>query len=222
MEFSLATDYWSYQWCHKKSVSQYHFNLQTNKVDALNNIGSHVPQNDIINPDIVENWFLSEESSCVPDNKKEAKQRSAKVNIFCCKSDFGERDLFFASVKEQIPCHYEINICANVLCYWMSPAEIEIVGLLESKKKVEPKKLNLKKSQASSINSANEASNLSNRRHNSKAATDEASVQSGIEKPLSGQEQKDLRERVRAMFIHGYDNYMSHAFPAVSEILFQK
>lgn len=144
-------------------------------------------------------------------------------------------EAYINSVEENTPCTYEIAICSDLVC---SPGGPSPTG----KPGAGPKGTasSGERSRGQTISTAHEdalqqfalsnegtAASLahppllqtlavaSSKRHTEMGAEVPAGAAGGT---VSTEEQEELRERARAMFYHGYDAYMQHAYPEVSDL----
>jgi hypothetical protein len=167
------------------------------------------------------------------------KMRTATVEVVCCGARRNMESTFILSVSEDrdTSCAYSMIVCHAPVCAYkdsLPDAEfIETVGVqrlsIPIARNGKPPGLSL--DAAEIIHDANTGeTKRSSRRSRASSKTESAQHQhrqlypqqrqnARISTPslqeVSDEEQIELKERVRSMFIRNYDAYMKHAYPKV-------
>lgn len=127
-----ADGWWSYRWCHKKEVRQFHIEPKQDKPTQDWSLGDfdavgrkqrtnqvHIGRNMRKRP-FISHFFLG--GQVCHENKK---RRSTEVRFQCCdehrpsKTERGrrkDRKAIFLSIGEKALCQYELYICVPKLC----------------------------------------------------------------------------------------------------------
>ena len=230
LTYSTESEWWSYKWCHESHVEQYHINHQLNDVlESVTRIGEYSSRQSTD----LQQVYMSVTADCIPDRSTDALFRTVAVSFHCCvngdikkQSDLADvQDLLIHSVREPTACHYEISICYKKLC--------DIFLDFMHKEKFDDIKnmpanvlLRLKDEQQGTSDqhpSATKESDSSSESDESSSTTNNNNRNKYEKYPLfSVEQQKDALERVRKMFYHAYDSYISYAYPEVIYIYILK
>ena len=122
-DYNVKNEWWTYRWCYKKSVDQLHFHGRGSEPSVHNRISRY--ESDEVGDSTVQH-FCGEEADCVTEDGDLLK-RMAKVTIRCCsaKSSLNPRrttrvdvrlDTYIRRVYEHSTCHYNIDVCSELLC----------------------------------------------------------------------------------------------------------
>lgn len=186
----------------------------------------YLPEQTTLSEFKIEQWYISSGADCVPNNSEDgsAKQRTAVVSIHCCNAQHAAPKHFIANVAEPQPCHYRFEICALDKCGVLSPSDIRIdpanaavkAVMIERKGSKDSKKLKWKTQESTDQKDAQSTKSYTRRDTSAK----KTSLSIFADRPLVEEQlQAELQEKVKQMFIHGYDAYMLNAYPSVSYIL---
>lgn len=192
-------DWWSYIWCYRDGVRQVHFDHQEKEITTTHFLGEFSEDESSARHHIYRNSM----ADCIPDNGG-LSTRYVETSIRCCDENtvsnyrrFGKlyesnQRSFIESVTEPRQCAYYINICTELLCD-------------------EGKRDNGAYTEEVGRDLLDERHPIIPSKRTQKQSTSVDSVT-----------QEKLLERVSAMFIHGYDSYLQHAFPEVEHFYFGK
>jgi hypothetical protein len=146
---TLNTGWWSYQWCHKKEVKQFHVDVGKGTIDPEWSLGKYTHSaRDEVKNNGEEAAFDDEEEEgdqTPPDDYFEGGQRcdetstyrKTKVQFKCCnqeenessskkkkkKKNSGPALAVFKSITENELCSYEAVICTPLLCEGSSSSD---------------------------------------------------------------------------------------------------
>eukprot|EP00603_Paraphysomonas_imperforata_P003268 CAMPEP_0114421152 /NCGR_PEP_ID=MMETSP0103-20121206/4927_1 /TAXON_ID=37642 ORGANISM="Paraphysomonas imperforata, Strain PA2" /NCGR_SAMPLE_ID=MMETSP0103 /ASSEMBLY_ACC=CAM_ASM_000201 /LENGTH=455 /DNA_ID=CAMNT_0001589657 /DNA_START=250 /DNA_END=1617 /DNA_ORIENTATION=+ len=128
-----AIDWWSYEWCHRKEVKQFHLDVDHNAKKHFRNpewsLGTYVYS------DYYSNEFDEETVEEVIDYYEDGqmcdeteKGRKTEVHLRCCSEDRAihtykgadgiptDKILTFQQIRETQTCSYQIDLCTPLLC----------------------------------------------------------------------------------------------------------
>lgn len=192
----LSQNWWTYSICFGRHARQIHYDLRSNRLAQLNNLGRYMEDESSPNHQI----YRETSPTCVA-SPTEVKTRYTEVTIECCAGDVTlmttsrqsyykdedgsdskqtsrpSPDLYISKVLEPVPCSYYIYVCSSLMC---------------SKKN--------KKSESKAV----------------VATSNNAAPVVTTRKIPSLDHQHKLKEKVRSMFNFAYSAYMENAFPEVN------
>lgn len=193
-----------------------HINRHTKRIEQEYDLGTFASL--ISLPDgKVTQIYRSDVATC--DTSGELITRRTDVNIYCCTIDESfrgrqKRDIkhgtFIENVREAVDCHYEINVCTVHLC---SKSHIDAVASAARVPAPPVSSTSRQKTQesiAKRISASHAHSSPPSAPQTPQRPPRTPSKQIHIDETM----QKQLLERVRNMFYHGYDSYMKYAFPS--------
>jgi hypothetical protein len=124
---------------------------------------------------------------------------------------------FIERVEEAAPCKYVLTVCSELTC----TDEMKETVRKQMERNV-PKDVKYQKKHEQPFQSKPQKGNLKDKGSPSVPLPSKPDFQysftSENNKPVSREEQEQLKKRVEEMFYHGYDSYMEHAYPLVSEV----
>jgi hypothetical protein len=184
-------EWWSYVWCYKSHVSQIKYNRELNIVDTQHSLGRYTVDD---SSDHTQR-FVSVEKECKRRNSADLVSRTAEVHLKCCNLNkitmykmYGLADVYEAKKRTFIDYVQEPEPGCSYILSVCCEAVCQISPQAESVK-VEDKLTR------SHLNDEIEFVRSQNF--------------------VDIDEQEELRDRVKLMFMDGYDAYMKYAYPKV-------
>lgn len=234
-DFKVKGEWWSYTWCPSKSLDQFHFHRHgRNHPSITNHIGTYKKREFNLAEQSIGELYEHQLSDCRPEGYAISIKRTARVDIRCCTIDDKTRrklnltyqtQTFIENVSEPSPCVYQVNVCSQSLCFKtfedvskkkivMKPKpEASTMSILPPHSQ---QSKNEEKPTAASFHRIEDKKKITGLKTNIKPASSTTIVS----KPVTVEEQEELLQRVKEMFIHGYDSYMKYAFPEVLLLFF--
>ncbi len=212
---SLDTpDWWTYVWCNEKYVKQVHYDPKVKKIVASNNIGYYSKEESGINHQI----YRSKIADCVIEGTNDVSHRYTEVAITCCdetlirnnkkmskylsSSNNVQEYTFIESVTEPIQCSYYVTVCSTAACPDKKKINAHTVTEVTNTVKAEVE------------NNGNNAANVKSSADHSDINNFETFFDKNANILLPNMTtQLHFKERVKSMFYHAYDSYMTHAYP---------
>ncbi len=121
----LSQGWWTYEWCHRRYVRQFH--AQGSKIDPDWSLGGYsrtVVKGDLdlakapADPALARDVFDQQGQICHETNSL----RSTNVTFKCCEPDKRRRHrTYLVSVDETSLCNYEVVVCSPALCAQQEP-----------------------------------------------------------------------------------------------------
>ena len=208
---SHLTSWWSYIWCFRDDVRQMHFDENRDVIESYHFIGKYVPHESLPYREV----FRHNTSDCQSLSGLFV-LRHADVIISCCRNEnwsamhdrfesISELGTFIESVSENDECEYNIRVCSDLLC----PA-LDIHRAAENDPNRSP------------------SSRIDNYKHYDTAPgfTDFLaeqnyhSIHHHADAYVTEADQSAKLDRVREMFYHSYDMYMTYGQPQVTSRIF--
>lgn len=225
----LSQEWWTYRWCFGKDAQQIHLDRISGEVAQSFSLGAHVPEESSLDHHILRD----SSQSCNHRRKSEELHlsRYTEVSLECCEDEIndtkrfgrltkyqrhsdegslihnldvvasaGNTHTYIAKVTEPVPCSYYITICSSLVCADHSPRFTTVPSTSGDSVAI----------RSSSLKEATPHSRLSS---SSGTKPTSLSHSSPVHRLPTREEQLQMRERVRSMFHHAYDSYMTYAFP---------
>ena len=238
LTFATPSEWWSYRWCHKTTVEQFHINLETNKIEDAIVLGNFVKSESHDRLHV----FTSKTYDCIVDNVP--RSRHVVLKYHCCYEDIHATtsipDVFIYNILEPRPCRYEVSICYKKICDLCNEI-VEKKAFNEIKKtpadlliELTPEILAQKRQQNVRVDYQNKhpIANTVTKFVPGSSKTDSDDVKTkhvnvknsdvvqykakrNFGPYFPPEKLREIKERVRNMFYHGYNNYMKHAYPQV-------
>ena len=210
-----SPDWWSYELCFKRHVKQLHYDPNLRKITSINHIGNWIENESGGTHHI----FRSEVSDCLLDDGNKM-NRYAEVTISCCSELNNDiKETYLQNVIEPTQCTYYLEVCSTYACDINDDINDDISDdIIEDNNQQnidQPKKAIDDRMRASfTAEIKRKHAEKRNRKHNimKPTVTPKTPINYyNIVPNITMQHQ--LRDRVKAMFYHGYDSYMFNAFP---------
>ena len=121
--------WWSYRWCHKQQVTQFHKETDGSAVGKTTNIGIFDPERTKIQKEVkgsgtgtsVTYFFTKGSAKGCTDA---VAGRTAEVTLSCCRkvdTQHADSVIQLSSFKETETCKYEFKLCTSLLCKSSDP-----------------------------------------------------------------------------------------------------
>ena len=214
---SHVPGWWSYIWCFRDSVEQLHYDSSRDVIEANKLIGNYIGEESQSQKEVYRRKIADCQSApgtYVP--------RRADVTISCCRDEkwsamhdrFRENSVFgtfIESVTEPSPCVYMLRVCSDLICSTISNPRV----LAET-----TSRLLKTRGCDKSLDDEDERDDTSAPSQHGFVdfivdqidyISDKGSIKGDAY--LSEASQLLQLDRVRNIFIHGYDMYMEHAQP---------
>jgi hypothetical protein len=135
----LSMEWWSYTWCYRQTVQQFHFDNDNHSLMLNYNLGHF----SALESSTFQHVYRDISKSCYIDELNEKVSRYVNVNLECCDEEtslaslsrisvysdvipvtrfhfnpyyIGEYYVYFASIEEPQPCRYVFTMCTNLVC----------------------------------------------------------------------------------------------------------
>ena len=229
LDYRPKNEWWSYQWCYKDNIEQHHYERHPIVPSVINDVGEYKGE---IRTD-QQSWsqtYQHAESDCQAEGSDDDLiRRTATVNINCCLVDHSstrkkrmkaadiKHGTFIERVEEASPCNYLLTVCSELTCTEEMKESVRV-----QMQRNAPKDVNYKavKEPSQSKTQKGKLKEKANQEETWVSATTKPNFQYSFtaenNKPVTREEQEELKNRVKEMFYHGYNSYMDNAYPEVT------
>jgi hypothetical protein len=238
LDYRPKGEWWSYQWCYKDYVEQHHYDRHPISPAIVHPVGDYKGELQLDS----ETWSQThqhDEPDCEIEGSTDIVRRTATVQINCCIVDHSNpskklrrntgdvlHSTFIESVTESSPCNYLVTVCTELTCSEETKADIQ--KQIERNPQQNALYHNIQRAPSAQKKEKVKTRDRSRVQPKDKKPKEEGEMPSSPDfkysftsennKPVSKDEQEDLKNRVKEMFYHGYNSYMDNAFPAVSTV----
>ena len=233
LDYRPKSEWWAYQWCFKDKIEQHHYERHQIIPAAINAVGEFKGET-VTESDSVTQTYQHKLADCQIEGSEEKVRRTATVNIYCCMVDHSspsnkkrlsksdnKHGTFIEHVEETTPCNYLLKVCSELIC---TEEMKENIQKQMERNQQHTKQTNHQTGKGKSHSKAQKG-NLQEKANPPPAEESilptkpnfQYSFTAENNGPVSREEQKELKNRVKDMFYHGYNSYMDNAYPEVRQ-----
>mmetsp|Transcript_38000 Transcript_38000/g.50045 ORF Transcript_38000/g.50045 Transcript_38000/m.50045 type:complete len:1155 (-) Transcript_38000:35-3499(-) len=206
--FHQPSFWWTYKWCHRDSIVQYHVDESTGEVED----GFWIGYFNLKKTQRSKTGFdvFAGGDQCKPKSgSKSGKPRSAEVEFMCCSNTVGS-GTYIKRVREKGKCEYLVRVCTEYVC----PVHTQVSNESKSDNyQTTRKSTTSSKTKAEESYSESKQSKSSSKRSSTKLRRFSTKQKDRYDRVMTDDEIEQSKEDVKALFYHAYDGYMSNGFP---------